>query len=239
MTMHDMEDKLFKPQEAEEMVAHLRRHLREADTFRAAGQLTDAAQQESAANALIEGIIVKLKHRLERYARAYFSGNEANVEDAIVAMTLEVCRRLKNLTSYAAFEGIFNRCVKHAAMDAAKKVRRENGMDMHGRPNTEGYQLLSAEALSATEEGTGSSWEEQVPDPAARDFEARVLGEGLAERLIACLPTPRHSRVFECRIAGMEWSEVAARERISSKTAKKYYDASKEILRALVLSTDT
>ncbi len=239
MIMRDVKDKLFKPQEAEEIVVRLRGHLREADMLRSAGQLSAAAQQESAANALIEEIIVKLKRRLERYARAYFSGNEANVEDAIVAMTLEICRRLKNLTSYAAFEGIFNLCVKHAAMDAAKKVRRENGMDIHGCPNTEGYQLLSAEALSATDESTGSSWEERVPDPAARDFEARVLGEGLAAHFIACLPTPRHSRVFEYRIAGMEWSEVAACERISGKTAKKYYDESKEILRALVLSTDT
>lgn len=239
MAMREVEDKSFGPKEAEGMVSRLREHLREADRLSCAGQASAAAQQESAANALVEGIITKLKRRLERYARSYFAGNEDTVEDAIVAMTLEVCRRLKNLTSYGAFEGVFNLCVKHAVIDAVKKVRRENGLDERGQPDTEGYQLVSGETLFTTDGEVGPSWEEQVPDPVSSEFVARVLGDRMAASLIARLPTPRHRRVFGHRLAGMEWNDIASREGISGKTAKKYYDDSKAFLHDLVLSTDS
>jgi len=214
-------DRGFKPNEAEQMVVRLRTHLRRAEALRTDGQSDAAAREETAADSILEEILIRLAPRFERYAWAAFGSKpEAIREDAVREMVYEICRALKNLSDRSGalhFERRFNQAVQSRLHDAIKKVHREQDTD------TEGRAALSLETTFESAEENGESLADRVPDPKATQVFESVLGAELAARLLEQLPTPRHTQICKARLEGDGWDEIAAQVGVSEKTARTYF----------------
>lgn len=224
-------DETFQTGEAEQQVVSLREYLRAAAVLRQNGDSIAARQQETRANVILEELLTRLAPRFEMYAWKAFSDRPRAVqEDAVREMIYQVCRSMKNLSDKPGahyFETYFNAAVKSCLHDAIRKILREEETDDEGR------RPLSLDA--ATEESEGrETFLDHTPDDRATQAMENVIGAAAAAQLMQQLPSSRHALVFQSRLLGNRWDEVATQAGISDKTARKYFHEAELHLRDLL-----
>jgi DNA-directed RNA polymerase specialized sigma24 family protein len=206
----------------------MRRQLRLASELQEAGRLQEAGQARGQADALLVDLTARLTRRFDRYARAYLpEGSRDTIQEAIRQMFVLFCERMYDLsTGQWLWEERFNFCFKRMAIDAIRNIQSQNELRLDGSPMAPGGGTLVS--LDAPEEpgddaADRPSLAECVADPAAAAGFRSVLGEQVAEQLMAQLPR-QHAQIFTDRMNGVSWEETADRAGVSVSTAQNRYN---------------
>ncbi len=226
------------PDDGEEAVKALRQHLREAQESERRGERQGAKRARAQADEKLVAVAKMLENRFGRYAKGAFGDKLPHlVEEAVGEMFTRLCSELKDLEPRAElYERKFNFCVKRRVMmDAVRRVRSQHDMPSQGEIEMWDY---VPESIQKSEEEAAAAVEEVYPiqpaDPEAVAAFDRVVGERLAEELIARLDGKHREVVILRTMQGLSWEEVARRVGVNWRTAMRYHDRAVKTLKQIL-----
>lgn len=167
---------------------------------------------------------MSLEKQVGRRASAYFNGNTAHVEDAVMEAAVALWGKLSDLRELPGtlyWESRFGPALKCLLSDVFKTLRKRTGM---------GTEISDADTRSTTEEDAPSALD-RAPDPDAERHLGEILGDRSAEALLALVPDPRKREAFRLTAEGVPQADIAARLECDVRSVYNWNQATRALLR--------
>lgn len=225
--------RIFADGEAGGLVKQLRQHLRDAERHRLENRTLAAKKADNDALNIVESLLRRLAGRFNHYAYSGLSRASYDTQqEAISEMFRLVWQGLTDLSgkpSALAYETHFNSIVRNRILDALRTAKRSEERIDGQRPLSldlavEGHEGEYADALADTHE-----------DKQALQSLEKVLNQEVLKLFLCRIPSEKHKKVLTSRTAGDNWDVVASKAGVSEKTARKYFDEMRELLKQLLL----